>query len=66
VKYDWGKGIDIPDGVSPVRPVDRVCGCCGTSGRRGDGSFNVRLIVSYLLQQGGVEGRTIIDIERRG
>ena len=51
---DGRKGIDIPYGVSPVRPVYRVCGCCGTSGRRGDGSFNVGLIVSHFFPTGDV------------
>jgi len=63
VKYDWGKGIDIPDGVSPVRPVYRVCGCCGTSSRRGNGSFNVGLIVSTRSLTLSQDGHTMIDID---
>jgi hypothetical protein len=46
-----------------VRPVYRVCGCGGTSSRRGDGSFNVGLVVRILSFTMDGEGHTIIDIE---
>jgi len=54
--YDvlWEKWVDIPNGVSPVRPIYRVCGCSYGSSRRGNGSFKVGLIISPSCYEGHV------------